>query len=152
MRQPLDLELMRYAEKLQVKVINGKKCLYDLLRKKWIVLQPEELVRQLFIYYLVEEKGYNKNRISLERGLKVNTLQKRFDVLIYDMSMQPYLLVECKAPQIAVDQKVFEQISIYNSSLKVPYLVVSNGISSYCCAIDHKAESFRFMDHIPEFQ
>ena len=110
------------------------------------------MVRQLIIHYLLTEKGYNKNRLSLEKGLKVNTLSKRFDVLAYDMQMQPFLLIECKAPQVPVGTAAFQQIANYNTTLKVPYLLVSNGRENYCCFIDYEKENFLFLDAIPDFQ
>jgi len=149
---PIELGLMRFQSRLQVKRIDGKRCLYDEVRKKWLVLQPEEMVRQLIVYYLLEEKGYNRNRISMEKGLKVNTLHRRFDLLVYDMNMQPFLLIECKAPQVAVSQEVFHQVAAYNSSLKVPYVMVSNGMTTYCCAINHEKEEFRFLEEVPDFE
>ena len=152
MQHDLELGLLKYSKELKVKTIDGKRYIFDEIRRKWLVLQPEEMVRQLIIHYLLTEKGYNKNRLSLEKGLKVNTLSKRFDVLAYDMQMQPFLLIECKAPQVPVGTAAFQQIANYNTTLKVPYLLVSNGRENYCCFIDYERENFLFLDAIPDFQ
>jgi hypothetical protein len=115
------------------------------------VLLPEELVRQLVVQYLILEKGYSKNRIALEKALRVNTLEKRCDILIYDLEMKPFLLVECKAPEVKISQEVFRQIAWYNMPLKVPYLMVTNGITTYCCEMDYTLETFRFLPEVPAY-
>lgn len=145
----LDLELHRFQDRLKLKQVNGKRFVWDFIRSKWLVLQPEEMVRQLLIHYLLEDLGINKNKIAIEKGLTVNTLQKRCDILIYDKVFSPLLLIECKAPAIKLNQSVFEQIAQYNLALKVPYLLVSNGPQAYCCAIDFEQKDFQFLDTIP---
>jgi predicted type IV restriction endonuclease len=152
MQHDLGLDLLQYSGELKVKTIDGKRYIFDEIRRKWLVLQPEEMVRQLVIHYLLAEKGYNKNRISLEKGLKVNTLSRRFDVLAYDMQMRPFLLIECKAPQVDIGAAAFQQIANYNTTLKVPYLLVSNGRENFCCFIDYEKENFLFLEAIPDFQ
>lgn len=152
MTQPLNLGLLDYQNLLKVKRIDGKTCLFDEVRRKWLVLQPEELVRQLIFQYLVVEKAYSRNRISIEKGLKVNTLQKRFDLLVYDSEMQPFMLIECKAPKVKIQQEVFKQIATYNTSLRVPYLLVTNGINTYCCEINYTDEDFSFLEAIPDYE
>lgn len=145
----LQLPLIEYQARLQLKTEGSQRLLFDPLRRKWVVLQPEEMVRQLLLLYLMEAKGFNKNRLAVERGLNINGLQKRCDILAYDGQMQPFLLVECKAPQVPVTQAVFRQIAIYNLPLKVPYLLVSNGPISYCCKMDYEAEDFIFLSELP---
>lgn len=147
----IDLNLMQYKDLLQVRKENGKTLLFDPLRRKWLVLQPEELVRQLIVQYLIREKNYNKTRIKLEKGLKVNTLSKRCDVLVYRPDLQPFLLVECKAPQVKITQDTFEQIARYNMPLRVPYLLVTNGLQSFCCAIDYEQRDYEYLKEIPAF-
>lgn len=147
----IELSLMRFQSLLKVKRERDKRYIFDLIRKKWLVLQPEELVRQLVIFYLLEEKQYNRNRINLERGLKVNNLSKRFDLLVYDMNVRPYLLVECKAPQVPITQDVFQQAAWYNMELRVPYLMVTNGIEAYCCALDYENHSYEYLEAVPDF-
>jgi hypothetical protein len=146
----LELDLLRFKDQLQVKRKDDKRLIFDPVRRKWLVLQPEEMVRQLMVCYLLEEKGYRKNRLSAERGLSVNNRQGRFDLLVYDEEVKPYLLVECKAPQIRVNQATFEQASWYNTTLKVPYLMVTNGMDAYCCAIDYEAKDYRYLNTVPD--
>ncbi|KGE85334.1 type I restriction enzyme HsdR N-terminal domain-containing protein [Phaeodactylibacter xiamenensis] len=146
----INIDLLRYKDQLRVKRQADKRLIFDRIRKKWLVLQPEEMVRQLILEYLLQERGYNSNRISMERGLKVNTLDRRFDLLVYDKEVKPYLLIECKAPQVKISQAVFEQVSWYNSSLQVPYLMVTNGRENYCCWMDYEAKSYRFLDAVPD--
>lgn len=151
MSKGIFLPLMDYKEEIRIKKNSGKRFVYGLMRKKWLVLQPEEFIRQLLLVHLIKE-GYNKNRITVEKGLKVNTLSKRCDILVYDQEMNPLLLVECKAPQVKIDQATFRQIAWYNMPLKVPFLLVTNGITSYCCEINFAEESFHFLDVLPGFE
>lgn len=147
----INLNLLNYQEQLKIKKEEKKRLIWDGIRKKYLVLTPEEMVRQLLIEYFLDQKGINKNRIALERSLKVNKMIKRWDVLIYQKDMQPWLLVECKAPEVKITQAVFEQISIYNLKLRVPYLLVTNGIETHCCKMDYENETFLFIDSIPDF-
>ena len=146
----IDLELMRFKDLLNVKRENDKRFIFDPIRKKWLVLQPEEMVRQLAIHYLVEEKGYSIARINVEKGLKVNTLNTRFDLLVYDSSFLPFMLIECKAPQVPISQDTFRQASWYNMPLKVRYILVTNGLESYCCALDYERHDYEFLDAVPD--
>lgn len=149
--EPLNLKLERFAPQLNLKKEGGKKWVQCGIRKNWLVLQPEEFVRQLLLHFLLSDMKYNRNRITIERGIHVNEKQKRTDLLIFDREMRPFLLIECKAPKIPLDEAVFRQVSTYNSSLRVPYLMVSNGRESYVAEIDYQDESFRFMPAVPEF-
>ncbi len=128
----------------------GKTYIFDDFRKKYVVITPEEWVRQNLINFLVEKKNYPKSLIVVEKGLKINDLVKRADVLVYKNS-QPILLVECKSPSVKISQETFDQISRYNLAFKVPYLLVSNGLNHYCCKIDFTNQSFRFLSDIPAF-
>lgn len=148
----LNIDLLQFKEKMNFRIINGKKYLFGVIRKKYLVIQPEELVRQLIIHYLANEKGYNQNRIAVEKQLIVNELRKRCDILIYDEKFTPWLLIECKAPSVSIDEKTFRQIAWYNMPLKVPFLMVSNGIHSYCCKMDYENESYQFLKEVPDFQ
>ncbi|MEQ8705505.1 MAG: type I restriction enzyme HsdR N-terminal domain-containing protein [Phaeodactylibacter sp.] len=146
----IHLDLLRYKDQLRVRRKDDKRYIFDRVRKKWLVLQPEELVRQLMLEYLLLDMGYNPNRIAMEKGLKVNTLDRRYDLLVYDKGVAPYLLIECKAPQVKITQAVFEQVSWYNSSLQVPYMMVTNGMETYCCLMDYEAKSYRFLEAVPD--
>ncbi len=134
------------------KVRKGDNTLYifDPLRKKELVLTPEEWVRQNLIQYLIKEKSYPSGLISIEAGIKLNTLQKRYDILFYSNKGWPLVLVECKAPEVSIGKNVFEQILAYNSQVKAPFLIVSNGLHHYCLkrSTDNK---FRFQNNIPDY-
>ncbi|MCU0346249.1 MAG: type I restriction enzyme HsdR N-terminal domain-containing protein, partial [Saprospiraceae bacterium] len=112
---------------------------------------PEEVVRQLFLAYLFDEKKYQKNRMRTEKMLKVNELTKRCDILVYDWDMNPFILVECKAPNIPVTDATLRQVAAYNLPLKVQYLVLTNGLVNYCCRMDYLAGDWEFLDSIPDF-
>lgn len=144
------LDLMAHQASLQVKKQAEQNFIFDCIRRKWLVLQPEELVRQLLVQYLLSEKSYPKNRFALERSLKVNELQKRYDILIYDHNLNPFLLAECKAPQVPLTDAACRQVGNYNTSLKVQYLLITNGIQTFCCKMDYEAESYEFVLDIPE--
>lgn len=146
----IELNLMSFKDHLQIKRENGQQMIFDPIRRKWLVLQPEELVRQLLVQYLLVEKGYNKNRIALEKLLIVNELERRFDVLIYDAATQPFMLVECKAPHVEITDLTFRQIAQYNLPLRVNYLLVTNGMKTYCCRMDYAEESYEFLPSVPD--
>lgn len=145
----MELDLSIHLPQLRTKTAaDGKRYIWCAIRKKWLVLQPEEWVRQLVILFLVD-LGFNKNRIQVEKRLLVNGQEKRFDILVYDEAVVPHLLVECKAPSIPLSQKVLDQISLYNIALKVPYLLVTNGPEMMAVGIDFEKERYDFLTHIP---
>lgn len=139
-------DLLHYQNQLKISNLDGQTRVWDILRKKWIVITPEEHVRQLLIQYLVYSKKISKNLISVERQIKVNQITKRFDLCIHDAMGKPMLLIECKSPKVPIDQKVFDQISYYNVALCVPYLLVTNGRLTYLCVIDHQKGTYSFLD------
>lgn len=149
--KPIDLRLQRFSPQLNVKQEGNKKLIFGSIRKKWYVLQPEEFVRQLLLHFLIHDMRYNRNRITVERGVAVNTERKRTDILVFDQDMRPFLLIECKAPQIPLNTSVFRQAANYNGALKVPYLMISNGRESYVAEIDYKEEDYRFLGSVPEW-
>ena len=114
--------------------------IFDPMRKKYVALTPEEWVRQHILHYLTENLSYPKSLIAVERGLKVNDLQKRFDVLVFDQKGTPKMIVECKAPDEVLNENVLEQIISYNLSLKVRYLWVTNGRLNFCWRLSDKIE------------
>ncbi len=141
----LDLDLSRYQANVVLKRENEVRFIFDPIRQKYLVLQPEELVRQLFLQYLMLEKKISKNRIAVEKVLTYNGLTKRFDILIYDADTKPLIIVECKAPKIKISQAVFNQAATYNFIFRAPFLVVTNGLETHACAMDYEAETFRFL-------
>ncbi len=145
----IDIDFTIFKEHLQLKKEAGKTLIYDPLRKKHLILQPEELVRQLVLQYLIQDRNYNKNLIRSEQGLKVNEMKKRCDLLIYDKALSPFLLVECKSSKVKITQKTFDQIARYNLPLQVKYLMVSNGIQSFCCEMDYQNKTYQFIKNVP---
>ncbi len=127
----------------------GKIEVFDNFRKKYIVLTPEEWVRQHFLSFLVNQKGYPTSLIAVEKGLKVNQMQKRFDAVVYDTSRNPLVLIEFKSPKVKLDQKSFDQVSRYNLTMKVNYLMISNGINHYCCRMDYEKKTYLFLKETP---
>lgn len=146
----LSINYTLYQKNLTVKTEKGKRYIFCIIRKKYLVLQPEELVRQLVIQYLINAHNISKNKINVEKQLLVNGLQKRFDIIVYKADLSPFLLIECKAPKIKMSQATFDQIAQYNMTLKVPYLLITNGIYTYSCAIDFEAKDYTFLSHIPK--
>lgn len=114
----------------------GKKRIFDPIRKKYIVLTPEEWVRQHIIHLLVEVLGYPKSLIRIESGLSYHSVEKRSDIVVFDKKAEPYLLIECKATNVKLDKKVLSQASMYNKTLKAPFLAVSNGLRTFCFQMD----------------
>ncbi|MEL6924655.1 MAG: type I restriction enzyme HsdR N-terminal domain-containing protein [Bacteroidota bacterium] len=147
----LQLDLLQHRDNLQLKTESSRKYIFDPIRKKYLVLQPEEFVRQLILQHFLQIQSYNANRISVERSLRVNTLLKRCDILIYDLKMNPWLLVECKAPEVAISQATFDQIARYNMPLRVSYLMVSNGLQSFICEMNYETESWKFLQELPSY-
>ena len=147
----MKLNLPPYDFKIRVNS-SGKDEIFDEFRGKYIMLSAEEWVRQNFIRYLKEVKGYPPMLIAIEKGIKVNTLQKRFDAVVYKRDGQPLVLIEFKSPDVKINQKVMEQISGYNLKLKVSYLIVSNGLTHYCCHVDYKTAHISFLKEIPEYK
>ena len=129
----------------------NKRFIFDDIRKKFVVLQPEEWVRQHCINYLVVQKNYPKTLINVEKELKINGLTKRYDIVIYNSDGSIHLIVECKSPKININQETFDQIARYNLTLNATYLMVTNGINHYYCAMDFETERYNFLKDIPDY-
>jgi hypothetical protein len=127
----------------------GKMLIFDSLRKKYLFLSPEEWVRQHWISFLINELNFPKGLVSLEKGLKYNQLQKRTDLVIWDNSMNPYLLVECKAPKIKLSQKTLEQACLYQKELQTKFLILSNGIHHISLSWNAEKQTFDKLDDFP---
>lgn len=126
--------------------------IFDILRKKYIALTPEEWVRQHFVHFLVEHKGYPAALMANEIQLKVGEKTLRADSVLYSRDLKPRMIIEYKAPHIPITQKVFDQISIYNMLLHVDYLVVSNGLQHYICEMDYNDKKYLFLEDIPDYK
>lgn len=137
---------------IRVREVNGRKQIFDVLRRKYIALTPEEWVRQHFIHYLIEHKSYPATLLANEVPLQVGEKKVRADSVLYDNQLRPRMIIEYKAPTIPLTQKVFEQISVYNFLLHVDYLIVSNGLDTYICKMDYKNQTYAFLETIPDYQ
>ncbi|WP_024993991.1 type I restriction enzyme HsdR N-terminal domain-containing protein [Phocaeicola paurosaccharolyticus] len=145
----LSLNLPSYEPKISIK--EGKRFIFDILRKKYIALTPEEWVRQNFVQYLINFKGFPKGLLANEVKISLNNTIKRCDTVLYSRDMSAKLIVEYKAPHIEITQAVFDQITRYNMVLKVEYLIISNGMNHYCCKIDYTNNSYTFLKDIPSY-
>lgn len=149
MFEPIPINLPAYP--FQLKQQGSTWYIFDELRKKHLVLTPEEWVRQHWIQHLIKEKNYPKSLISIEGGLQVNTMNRRSDLIVYDHSGAKMLLAEFKSPRVTITQKVFEQIAQYNTVHKIPLLLVSNGIQHFYCEINFQKSSFNFLPDLPPY-
>lgn len=132
---------------------NGKKLeIFDSIRRKYVALTPEEWVRQNFIRYLMEVKKFPASLIGVEKGLKVNNMVRRTDIVLYNSAGDALMIIECKAPEVKISQSTFDQAANYNISLKVKYLTITNGLQHYCCHIEPINRSISFLKDIPNYQ
>ena len=145
----LPLQLPPYPFKITDQ--NGQLTLFDAIRKKNIVLTPEEWVRQHFVQYLINQKHYPKTLIKLEGGHKLYGMAKRSDIVVYNSRGEKILLVECKAPSVSIDQKTFDQVASYNMVHKVKLLAVTNGLQHYYCRIDFENQAYKFIEELPDY-
>ncbi|MGB3145809.1 MAG: type I restriction enzyme HsdR N-terminal domain-containing protein [Maribacter sp.] len=129
----------------------NKALIFDLVRKKFVVLTPEEWVRQHVVQYLLVEKNYPLSHINVEKQIILNGLKKRYDIVVFNPDGQLHILVECKAPEIMISQATFDQVARYNFKLNSTYLMVTNGLTHYYCEMDANAEKYQFLKEIPEF-
>ena len=129
----------------------NKVSIFDEIRKKFIILTPEEWVRQHVVQFLMLEKKYPKSLINVEKVLKINDLRKRYDVVVFNPDGSIHILVECKAPEVKIAQTTFDQIARYNLTLKATFLMVSNGLKHYFCQMDFENEKYHFLHDLPEY-
>ena len=145
-----ELNLPKYG--IKIKNDKGHQSIFDVLRRKYVALTPEEWVRQHFVHFLIEHKGYPKALMANEIQLAIGNKKLRCDSVLYDRTLKPRMIIEYKAPTVNITQKVFDQITIYNMLLHVDYLVVSNGIKHYCCRMDYANQNYLFLEDIPDYQ
>jgi hypothetical protein len=135
----------------KLKKADGKVWIFDGIRKKYLVLTPEEWVRQHFIHFLIAEKKYPRSLIRVEGGLTYNQLAKRSDIVVYDREGMPWMIVECKSPDIKLSEVTLRQASAYNMTLKAKYVTISNGMALYCAMVDHASSSIEALTALPDF-
>ena len=146
----LKLNLPTYNFKL--KSNENKTLIFDIIRKKYMVLTPEEWVRQHFVLFLMDEKKYPASLIAIEKQLTVNNLKKRSDILVFNSDGKPEILVECKAPKVKITQDTFDQIARYNLKLKANFLILTNGLEHFYCKMDFENETYIFLKEVPNYK
>lgn len=151
MHQLPQLNLPAYDPRLRPDVdsLRGGMEIYDPLRRKWVALTPEEWVRQNFVNFLVTERGFPGALMVNEAEIKLNGLSRRCDTVVYDRNLRPRVVVEYKAPTVAITQKVFDQIARYNIVVNADVLIVSNGLRHYCCRFD--GTDYTFLRDVPSY-
>lgn len=135
----------------RLKNSENKTFIFDGIRKKFVVLQPEEWVRQHMVQYLTKTKNYPQSHINVEKQIKINDLTKRYDIVVFNSDGSIEILVECKGPEVKIDQGTFNQIARYNRKLEANYLIVTNGLDHFYCKMDTGEEKYRFLRDIPDF-
>jgi hypothetical protein len=145
-----ELNLPQYS----FRIVHGEKSdlIFDSIRKKYVKLTEEEWVRQNFLQYLIQFGKYAPGLIGIEVTFPFNRMKRRIDILIHNRSGNPVMIIECKAPDISIDDKVFDQIVNYNMEFRVPYIVVTNGLVHYICKVDHEEKNWEFLNVIPLFE
>lgn len=146
----MEINLPPYDIKMREQ--GGKRQIFDFLRRKYVALTPEEWVRQHFVHFLINHKGYPQGLLANEVELKVGDKKLRCDTLLYNRVLQPQMIIEYKAPHVEITQQVFNQITVYNHLLHVDFLVISNGLQHFCCRMDYDHQSYAFLQEIPDYR
>lgn len=149
--QPLKLELPRLHDRLRLRDQEGQREVWDPVRRRYVILTPEELVRQLFVQYLASHNKAPLASLSIERALRINGRIRRYDLLVHDRSGAPLALVECKRPEVVIDARALSQIAHYNLELQVSWLLVTNGLATYCFYRPAPEGPFEFYPEVPVF-
>ena len=147
----LELDFLQFQPRLRLVRSGDSDFVHDPVRRKAVALTPEELLRQLVLHYLLEVKRYPLNRVRVEIGLTVNGQPRRGDIVVFDAVFRPWLLVECKSPKVALTEAAFGQAARYNMGLQVPFLAITNGLATFCCALDYEQKTFSFLPDFPDF-
>jgi len=142
-----NLDFPQYS--FRFKSNKNKTMVFDIIRKKFVVLTPEEWVRQHCVHFLIHTKNYPQSLVNVEKSIRVNNTLKRYDIVIYNTDGSIFLVVECKAPKITITQETFDQVARYNLALKGQYQMVTNGLSHYYCQIDYEKECYHFLRDLP---
>ena len=147
----LDIDLLQVQPFIKIRKNPKGNEIFDIVRKKWLILQPEEWVRQLMVSYLSKVLHFPLNHFSIEKGVSKGLKKGRWDVLIFDYSMKPFLLIECKSPNISLTEDVIYQASVYNIELKAPFIAVTNGSKTSCLMIDKENNGYTFLTGFPSY-
>jgi hypothetical protein len=140
------------AYPFQIQSIDGREMIFDAIRQKYVRLTPEEWVRQHFVQFLVQEQGVPQALIAIEKAFLFQNMTRRADIVVHNRQGRPLLMVECKAPEVAIKQTAFDEVSRYYKVVGAAYLVVTNGLVHYCAALDADAHSYRFLDSLPTYE
>ena len=135
----------------RIRTTGSRTEIFDIIRRRFVRLSPEEWVRQHFIHYLISQVQVPASLIAVETTIQYNRLSKRCDIVVYNKTGKPVLIVECKAPEVEITQEVFDQVAMYNMTLQVNYLIVTNGLKHFVCHIDHEKRSYAFLKEIPGY-
>ncbi|HTF03568.1 MAG TPA: type I restriction enzyme HsdR N-terminal domain-containing protein [Bacteroidia bacterium] len=144
------LNFPAYEFRIQPK--GAGKEIFDDVRKRWVMLTPEEWVRQHVVQWLRTEKSYPASLMAIEKVIKVNTLSKRCDVICYHANLAPLVIVECKSPDVKITQDVFDQAARYNLTIGARYFLLTNGLQHFCCLLDHENQRWQFLEELPEYR
>jgi len=147
----LQLDFLQFESALRLSRTPEGRVVFDPIRRKNVALTPEELLRQLVLLYLLEVKAYPASRIRSEIGLTLNGLPRRCDIAVFDAALQPWLLLECKSPKVALTQAAFEQVARYNLRFRAPFLAITNGLATYSCSLDFEQETVAFLPDLPDY-
>jgi hypothetical protein len=135
----------------RIKEDKGKKYIFDEIRRRFVLLTPEEWVRQHVVNFLVSVKKFPLQLISIEKGFHQNRRRQRYDLLVYNRKAEPLMIVECKAPEVEINQHVFDQAGRYNNIHKAVYMLITNGMKHYCCLINIANKQYKFLQEIPDY-
>ncbi len=144
------LNLPQYT--FTIKQMNGRKMIFDRIRKKMVALTPEEWVRQNFIVFLIENRGFPASLMAIETKVNINGLSQRADIVVFNTKRNPVLVVECKAPSVKITNQVFDQVARYNIKLKTRLICVTNGMNHYCALINKDGLEYSFLQVLPEYK
>ena len=146
------LNFPEYSFRVRPNASGQSSEIFDMVRKKFVALTPEEWVRQHLLNFLIEEKKYPASLLAVEKELSVAGIKKRTDVVVYSRSAEPLMIAECKSPEVALNQNVFDQIARYNLPLNVSWLLLTNGLVHYCCRMNASEKKYEFEKEIPEYE
>ena len=135
----------------KIKDVDGQRLIFDQIRRRYVALTPEEWVRQHFVHFLTDQLGYPAGLLANEVQISLNATKKRCDTVLYNRQRSPYMIIEYKRPNTVISDKVFNQILRYNLTMHVRYLIVSNGITHYCCKVNYEENCYDFLEKIPHF-
>jgi len=143
------LHFPTYSFKIKSK--ENKPYIWDEIRKKYLLLTPEEWVRQHTVQYLIQEKKYSPDWMAIEKQFSINNIHKRADIVVFNKKMLPYIIVECKAPNVKITQETFDQIARYNLALDAKYLMLTNGLQHFYCQMNFEKKTYIFLEELPSF-